>query len=146
MVEPGPQGHPRLLPLLLVVLGGGIGAGCREAVSLALPPVDGVPIAIVVVNTIGALALGLLTEAVTRPTIPESRRASLKLLLGTGFCGGFTTYSSLAVDTAVLSSDGHHGQAILYAGATLIVGLCATFAGMALGVRIAAGSEVGTNP
>ena len=137
MVEPGGTDHPALLPILLVAIGGALGAAGREAVSLALPPVDGVPIAIVVVNTIGAFALGLLAEAVTRPTVSEVRRTRLKLLLGTGFCGGFTTYSSLATDTAVLSSDGHHGQAAMYALTTLVVGAVATYAGIVVGTRVA---------
>ena len=127
----------RMLALALVVAGGACGAASREGLSLAIPTVDSVPIVIPIVNVIGAFLLGLLYEALTRPTIDDLVRVRVKLLLGTGFCGAFTTYSSLATDTAVLRSDGRAGQAAVYAVSTLLVGGLATWLGLVCGARIA---------
>ena len=125
---PSPRGA-RWRPLLLVAVGGGFGTAGREGLSLAIPTIDEVPIAIPIVNVIGAFLLGLLYEAVTRPSIDDRQRVALKLLLGAGFCGGFTTYSSLATDTAVLNADGRGGLALAYAVSTLVVGALATVVG-----------------
>ena len=126
--------HLRFVPLALVALGGAVGAASRESVSLLVPDAAGVPVAIAIVNLVGAFALGYLYEAVTR--IPsDSTAVRLKLLLGTGFCGGFTTYSALATDSALLLSDGRLGIACLYALGTVLVGACATFAGIAVAAR-----------
>ena len=99
--------HLRWGPLGLVALGGAVGASAREVVSLLIPDLGALPIAIPIVNIVGAFLLGYLYEAVTRLGPGDSRAKNLKLLLGTGFCGGFTTYSSLATDTAVLNANGH---------------------------------------
>ena len=116
----------------LVAIGGLFGAGSREGVSLAIPKLGEVPIAIAVVNIVGAFLLGYLYEAVTRIDSAKPTGKNLKLLLGTGFCGGFTTYSSLATDTAVLFRDGYIWQGVVYVVGTLIVGACATWAGIAV--------------
>ena len=130
--------HLRWAAVGLVALGGACGAACREALSLAVPTVDDIPIAIPIINVIGAFLLGLVYEALTRPGIDDRTRGRVRLLIGTGFCGGFTTYSSLATDTAVLNSDGHPGQAFVYAVSTLVVGGLATWLGIIAGARFAA--------
>lgn len=127
--------HLRWAPVALVVIGGAAGAAGREGLSLAIPDVSGVPVAIALVNVLGAFALGYLYEAVTRLPAGSPTAANLKLLLGTGFCGGFTTYSSLATDTAKLFSDGRLGIATVYALGTVVVGACATFVGLAVATR-----------
>ncbi|SDC14825.1 CrcB protein [Sanguibacter gelidistatuariae] len=131
----GRPNHLRWLPLALVALGGAVGAATREGTSLIIPDASGVPVAIAIVNVLGAFALGYLYEAVTRLGPGNPTAASIKLLLGTGFCGGFTTYSSLATDSAVLLSHGRWGVGSLYAFGTLLIGACATFAGIAVASR-----------
>jgi CrcB protein len=116
----------------LVAVGGAAGAASREGLSLVIPNLGEVPVAIPIINVIGAFLLGYLYEAVTRLDSARPTGKNLKLLLGTGFCGGFTTYSSLATDTAVLFRDGLPGSALIYALATVIVGACATWAGIAV--------------
>lgn len=119
----------------LVAAGGAVGAACREALSLWIPSVNGVPIAIAIINVIGAFLLGYLYEGLTRLPKGDKTVGRLKLLLGTGFCGGFTTYSSLATDTAVLNSNGDWGWALLYSLGTVIVGALATLLGIVIASR-----------
>ena len=123
-------------PIGLVALGGAAGAASREGLSLVIPNLGEVPIAIPIINVIGAFLLGYLYEAVTRLDKARPTGANLKLLLGTGFCGGFTTYSSLATDAVVLFRDGLPGSAVIYALATVIVGACATWAGIAIATAV----------
>lgn len=120
----------------LVLIGGAVGAGAREGLSLGVPDLDGVPVVITVVNVVGAFILGYLYEALTRVAPGPARTSQLKLLLGTGFCGGFTTYSSLATDTAVLIDHTRWGMAVVYALGTVLIGAAATIAGIAAGARL----------
>lgn len=124
----------------LVAVGGAAGAASREGLSLAIPNLGSVPVAIPLINVVGAFLLGYLYEAVTRLDSSRPTGKNLKLLLGTGFCGGFTTYSSLATDTAVLFRDGLPWIAIVYALGTVLIGACATWAGIAAGATNARGS------
>ena len=115
----------------LVILGGAAGAASQQGLSLAIPKADGVPISIAIINVVGAFLLGFLYQAVTR--LESSRAKTLKLALGTGFCGGFTTYSSLATDSAVLLRDGRVWTTVAYALGTVLVGACATWLGILAG-------------
>jgi len=126
------QHDSRLTSVGLVLLGGILGVGAREGFMLAVPNEDNIPIVVPVVNVLGAFILGFLYEALTRDDTPPRLTARLKLLIGTGFCGGLTTYSSLATDTAVLLDDSRVGVAAVYALGTLVVGGLATLAGIAL--------------
>lgn len=118
--------------ILLVLAGGTAGTAAREALSLTIPAVGGIPVAIFAINIVGALFLGALLEGLSRRGSDVGRRRSLRLLLGTGFAGGFTTYSALAVDAGLLLTDGHAAAGIGYALATVAVGALATVAGIAL--------------
>ncbi|WP_413354467.1 fluoride efflux transporter FluC [Microbacterium sp. 1P06AB] len=135
MTTPAPAPRPVHLAwssILLVLVGGTAGTAAREALSLAIPPVGGIPVAIFLINIVGALFLGSLLEALSRRGPDAGRRRSLRLLLGTGFAGGFTTYSALAVDTGVLVTGGDAFVGVLYALATVAVGALATVTGIAL--------------
>ena len=115
--------------IALVAAGGALGTGLRLLLQEAVPRWAGVPVVTVGINVLGAFLLGALLEAVAGPTLGErwSRRA--RLGLGTGALGGFTTYSSLADDTALLAGD-HPGRAAAYALLTVLVGLAASVAGI----------------
>jgi len=128
----GRPAYLRWASIGLVAIGGLFGAGSREGLSLVIPKLGEVPIVIAIVNVVGAFLLGYLYEAVTRLDSAKPTGKNLKLLLGTGYCGGFTTYSSLATDTAVLFRDGYIWQGVVYALGTVVVGACATWAGIAL--------------
>jgi fluoride exporter len=118
------------------MVGGAVGAAGREGVSLAVPTVDDMPLAIPIVNIVGAFMLGYLSVAIARRLPDDPRGPRLKLLVGTGFCGGFTTYSSLATDTAVLLDESHVDLAVVYVLATLLIGAVATFVGILAATRL----------
>lgn len=124
--------HLRPTYLLLVILGGTLGTAAREALSLAFPPVNGVPYAIFGINIAGAFLLGFLLDALARRGTDKGHRRTVRLLIGTGFMGGFTTYSALAADSAALIGTGEAGAGISYALATVLVGVFATWAGIAV--------------
>lgn len=117
----------------LVLLGGSIGTAARYLLSTVLPIWQGVPVGTFVVNIAGAFALGLLLEALVRRGPDEGLRRVLRLLVGTGMLGGFTTYSSLAVETDGLLSGDQLWLAFAYAAATLAVGAVASTAGIVTG-------------
>ena len=109
----------------LVFVGGAAGTYVRAEVGHFLPHAP-FPWTTFVVNMAGAFLLGGIVEALAqRPDDERHRR--IRLLLGTGFCGGLTTYSAFALDI--------HGAApavgALYAGSTVLLGLVAAIAGAA---------------
>lgn len=120
--------HPGLI--VLVFIGGSFGAVSRYGLSHFLGSPDGFPIATLAENVGGAFLLGVLLEALSRRGPDHGRRRQLRLLLGTGFLGGFTTYSSFAVDTVHLLGDGETFRAIIYLALTILLGATASFAGI----------------
>ena len=130
MQDPRPVWQFRLGPrtLALVALGGAGGTTVRYLITAAVPP-TGFPLATFVINVVGAFTLGVLLEVLSRHASP--RAAGLRLLLGTGLLGGFTTYSSLAVDTASLTGMGAAGTAALYSLGTLVLGVASAALGIA---------------
>lgn len=123
--------HLRPSSLGLVAVGGTLGTAAREALSLAIPPINGIPFAIFGINVLGAFLLGVLLDALVRRGEDHGLRRNLRLLLGTGLLGGFTTYSALATDTAALLGGGTPGIAVLYSLATVLIGAAATWVGIA---------------
>lgn len=117
----------------LVVLGGAAGTLTRYGVYVgvaAVAPSMLYPLGTLGVNIIGAFLLGFLVERLARFDDTNGRRRGLRLLLGTGVLGGFTTYSTLAVDAAGLLVDGHWGLSLGYAALTLVVGGAASLLGI----------------
>jgi CrcB protein len=93
------------------------------------------PIGTLVVNVVGALALGYLLEALTRRGRETVRRRKIRIGIGTGVLGGFTTYSALALQTQQLFGDGLGWLALLYVVLTLAGGTAACLGGIALAAR-----------
>lgn len=130
----GPPGRPlhlRTPYLLLVGVGGGFGTAAREGLSLAFPDA-GFPLTIFLINITGAFALGLLLELLVRLGSDAGHRRTLRLLLGTGFMGGYTTYSTFAIGATELLGD-RAGIGWAYAAGTVVVGAAATTAGILAG-------------
>lgn len=116
--------------LALVALGGAVGTGVRAALATAFPTVGGLSWTILAINVVGAFCLGLLLDTLARRGPDAGRRRSVRLFLGTGVLGGFTTYSTLADDTAQLLDVGRWGAGSGYALLSLVLGLAAAAAGM----------------
>ncbi len=104
--------------------------------SLVLGPIaaaHGFPWATFTANALGSLGLGLVF------VLAEDRSwfgADLRLLLGTGVMGGFTTYSAFNLETIGLMQDDAWGRAALYMGGTVVVCLFAGALGVIIGRAI----------
>ncbi|MFZ6993552.1 fluoride efflux transporter FluC [Curtobacterium sp. RRHDQ66] len=122
--------HLRWGYLGVVALGGAIGTAIRAVLADLLPAVDGISWTILAINVVGAFCLGLLLEALAHRGPDVGRRRRLRLFVGTGVLGGFTTYSTLADDTAQLLGDGRWTAGSGYALLTVVLGLLAVVAGL----------------
>lgn len=123
---------------LLLALAGGLGAVCRFVVdALVVARASrteatrrlGIPLGTVTVNVLGSFLLGLLTGAVA----VHAADPVLARVLGTGFCGGFTTFGTASLDVARLELDGRPGRALACVLANLLGGVLAAVLGLALG-------------
>lgn len=125
---------PDVRLLAAVAAGGVVGSLGRWSVGLALPhAAGGMPWATLVVNVTGAFAMGLLVAfLVDRPGVHRL----LRPFVGVGVLGGWTTFSTLAVDVVQLGVAGRVAVLLGYLLATLAVGVAAVAAGVALGRRV----------
>ncbi|MCB8043939.1 CrcB family protein [Microbacterium oxydans] len=119
--------------ILLVAAGGTAGTAARLGLGLMLPDVGGFPVAVLVANVVGALLIGLLAAR-----LPAT--AELRLALGTGVLGGFTTYSAFMTGTLSLWADAPV-IAVAYAVGSLTLGLAAAALGLRLGRPRAEGAS-----
>ncbi|WP_291377767.1 CrcB family protein [Demequina sp.] len=128
-----PHLHPGLI--VLVALGGAVGTLARWALTENLPSRGGWPVATLVENLVGAFLLGLLLEALVRSGDETPGRRMLRLGLGTGVLGGFTTFSAFALEVERLLATGAGGVAIGYFAASLVGGFVTCLAGVILASR-----------
>lgn len=124
--------HTRPSHIFAVGVGGFFGTLGRYWLGLLIPSFPSWPMAIFCINILGAFLLGLLLESLLRQGKDEGGRRLLRLLLGTGFLGAFTTYSTLAVGSLQLLR--HDSiSALLY----LLGSICFGAIAAALGIRAA---------
>lgn len=112
----------------MVVGGGGfIGAVCRYLIGL-IPLKEGCvfPIKTFIINIIGSFIIGVIAALAVKN---NSLNPRIILFLKVGICGGFTTFSSFALETSDLMKNGNMGIALLYVISSIIVGVIAVFAG-----------------
>lgn len=121
--------------ILAVAVGGLLGTGLRLACDLMFPHGDReFPLETLVVNLVGAFALGWLAAGLwRRPTTP----GWLKAGVGSGVLGSFTTLSAVMASLVVLEREGEHLTAVLYLVVSVVAGLAAAAAGLAVGSRLA---------
>lgn len=121
--------------LLLVMAGGGLGAGLRYGVGLAAMRVFGLgfPWGTLICNVVGSLAMGVLVGALAYGLLGDGQEAhDARLLLGVGLLGGFTTFSTFSVDAVSLWQRGDVTPALAYAAASVAI----AFTGFIVGLRV----------
>lgn len=126
---------PGVPPILVVALGCGgmLGAVSRYAISLGLPTQAGAfPWSTLIANVTGSFTLGFLL-IVLLERFPRGRLA--RSVIGTGFIGAYTTFSTFTVEAIELVRDGDPGQAATYLLVSLAAGLLAVWLGMT-GARV----------
>ena len=130
--------HPRQWDVLLAIaVGGGLGSLGRWGLSRALPPRPGsVPWATLLENVTGALLIGALMVFVVDVWRPH-RYA--RPFLGVGVLGGYTTFSTYALETRDLLAGGHVAVALGYVVGSVLLGLAAVGAGVRLARVVAVG-------
>ncbi|MET3370765.1 UNVERIFIED_CONTAM: CrcB protein [Jeotgalibacillus campisalis] len=117
----------------IVAAGGVFGALARYGLGLIIPVPGAWPLPTLVINLSGALALGALLEGLSRRGPDVGSRRVLRLALGTGFLGAFTTYSTLALDAVHLLTADEIAGVAGYLATSLLGGAAATTAGIWLG-------------
>ncbi len=117
---------------LAVALGGTLGGVARYWVTAWINRLAGqeFPWGTLIVNFSGALLAGLVFTLFQTPNVAYS---TATLLLITGFCGSYTTISSLALQTLQLVREGHYGSALANILITMAIGLAAVWVGMLTG-------------
>ncbi|MCB0457760.1 MAG: fluoride efflux transporter CrcB [Flavobacteriaceae bacterium] len=116
--------------LLLVFLGGGAGSVLRFLFGKFLNnPQTGIPLGTFAANILGSLLIGLILGwAAKNETISEHTL----LLLATGFCGGFTTFSTFAYENHVFLKNGDFSLFAIYTLASFVIGFLMVFLGIFL--------------
>ena len=114
--------------VLLVFLGGGVGSALRYVVGKYLnSAATGIPYGTFAANILGSFLIGLLLGWSIKN---HALSPQLTLLLATGFCGGFTTFSTFAYENHVFLKAGDFGSFALYAIGSFALGIIAVFTGM----------------
>ncbi len=132
---PAPRGEPAHARVLAAVaVGGGVGAAVRYGVVLLWPTApDGFPWATLGINALGCAVIGVFMVLVT--TVWADHRL-LRPFVGTGVLGGFTTFSTYALDIARLVHAGQPRMAFAYLAATLLVALVGVWSATAATRRL----------
>ncbi len=133
--------------LFWIMVAGGIGTGLRYGMSLGMTAwmaqrdprgMAGAmlgltfPVGTLTINVIGALVLGFLTQLWTLGAL----NPDLRLILGTGLCGGFTTFSTFELEAQNLISRSEWSPAGVYIMGNLLLGYGAVLLGRALAMRL----------
>ena len=114
--------------IIFVALGGALGAVLRYLISL-IPYKGSFPILTLVTNLLGALIIGIVVGiAEENKNMPEN----LILFLKTGFCGGFTTFSTFSLETLNLWQKKNYGLSMLYAGLSFVLCVVGVYIGKIL--------------
>jgi len=121
----------RAFDVVIVMIGGGLGSALRYGVSFILtnPQTGTFPVSTLVVNIVGSAVVGLILG------LSSKLSATTVLFLGTGLCGGFTTFSTFSGETLTMLGEGRYGGALAYVGVSLVGGLASAAAAFALARR-----------
>lgn len=130
------RSYPPAYTFVLVGLGALVGVALRALLGEVWPPQNHIAYTTIGINLAGAFALGFLGErlAARGPETPRVR--DVRLLIGTGVIGGFTTFSAIAMDTVTLLHLGRIPEAIVYALISMLGGVFTAWLGMLASVRL----------
>lgn len=122
------------MTLVLVMIGAAVGASCRYLLDRSIQARHDMafPLGTLTINVSGSFVLGVVLTATSAGAAP----AQLAALLGAGFCGGFTTYSTFGYETLRLVEQGSSVNALLNIGASVVAGLLAATLGWGVGVAL----------
>lgn len=114
--------------LILVFIGGGFGSVVRYIIGKFLNNTEnGIPYGTFLANILGSLFIGIILGYATKN---NALNQNTTLLLATGFCGGFTTFSTFAYENHIFLKSGDFTSFAYYTIASFVVGFLAVFAGM----------------
>tara|TARA_R100000935_G_scaffold9625_1_gene19531 strand:+ start:14782 stop:15153 length:372 start_codon:yes stop_codon:yes gene_type:complete len=114
--------------LLLVFLGGGLGSSLRYIIGNYLNSSNtGIPYGTFLANILGSLLIGIILGLAVKS---ETLSQNTILFLATGFCGGFTTFSTFAYENHVFLKSGDFTSFALYTIGSFIIGFAAVFFGI----------------
>lgn len=111
-------------PITLLMFGGGVGANARYWLGLLIRTLQGTvafPWATFAINVSGSIVLGFAAALFLHH--PDEPRKNWYLLLGTGFCGGFTTFSTFSLETLELLQEGRLLTAAAYVFGSVVAGV-----------------------
>ncbi|SEN49622.1 camphor resistance protein CrcB [Mesobacillus persicus] len=117
------------MQLILVGLGGFLGAMARFGIGEWLYMENGFPVGTLLVNLLGCLALGWFLAFAKRKKV----QSEYVLLIGTGFLGSFTTFSTFSVESIDLLTSGSISVALFYLLTTILAGVLLAFIGFKIG-------------
>lgn len=116
--------------LLLVFVGGGLGSALRYIIGKYLnSSIQGFPFGTFAVNILGSLLIGIILGLALKNNSLSSNQT---ILLATGFCGGFTTFSAFAYENHEFLKSGDFANFALYTIASIVIGILAVFFGLFL--------------
>lgn len=116
--------------LLLIFIGGGFGSTLRYVIGKYMNSTEsGIPWGTFTVNIIGSLLIGIILGLAAKNDTLSSNQT---LLLATGFCGGFTTFSAFAYENHMFLKSGDFTSFAFYTISSFVVGFLAVFLGLFL--------------
>jgi CrcB protein len=117
--------------LILVGIGGAIGSICRYLLGFTIGRHINLifPYGTLSINLLGSLVIGIVYGLAFKNIVSEDWR----IFLATGFCGGFTTFSSFAFENVTLIQEGEMGLMLLYSSISLVAGMLLTYGGLLVG-------------
>jgi CrcB protein len=113
----------KAINLFWVFLGGGVGSLLRYYLGYIIVFGAGFPMATLFINLLGSALLGFLSGVAA-----QYMNTPMLLLLGVGFCGGFTTFSTFSIESVKLLEAGHLLWFVLYVAGSVVGGLILAFA------------------
>ncbi len=119
-----------MYPVLYVFFGGGLGSVCRYAIGKVVIQKEGLfPFATFAANVLSCLVLGYLIFVASKKGLSPNG----SLLLMTGFCGGFSTFSTFTAESYKLILSGEWTTAFLYVACSFFICLLSVFLGLKIG-------------